>query len=262
MRGPRSTRSPAPGWADGIAARRRRRARRLPLRRGDGAARGDRRPPAVPRIAPPFRHGADEVGRGARRRRPTCPWPGRGDRRRRRRRSSTTSRRWPTCPGIVAEGPDWFRSVGTAESPGTVVCTVTGAPAATASARCRWARRSRGHRRRSAAGARGRRLVGRDVRASPTPLLPADAARHAAHLRGHGGGRQRARLRPASSCSTTPTTWSPSPPAWPGSSPSSRAASARRASRTASPSPSARSSGRAATQRRRRLDARRRATTS
>jgi NADH:ubiquinone oxidoreductase subunit F (NADH-binding) len=29
-------------------------------------------------------------------------------------------------PGILAEGPDWFRSVGTAESPGTVVCTVTG----------------------------------------------------------------------------------------------------------------------------------------
>ncbi len=29
-------------------------------------------------------------------------------------------------PGILSEGPDWFRSVGTAESPGTVVCTVTG----------------------------------------------------------------------------------------------------------------------------------------
>jgi NADH:ubiquinone oxidoreductase subunit F (NADH-binding) len=29
-------------------------------------------------------------------------------------------------PGIIAEGPDWFRSVGTAESPGTIVCTVSG----------------------------------------------------------------------------------------------------------------------------------------
>ena len=29
--------------------------------------------------------------------------------------------------GIVADGPDWFRAVGTDESPGTVVCTVTGA---------------------------------------------------------------------------------------------------------------------------------------
>jgi NADH-quinone oxidoreductase subunit F len=29
-------------------------------------------------------------------------------------------------PGILAEGPDWFRSVGTKESPGTAVCTVSG----------------------------------------------------------------------------------------------------------------------------------------
>jgi NADH-quinone oxidoreductase subunit F len=30
-------------------------------------------------------------------------------------------------PAIVVEGPDWFRSVGTPESPGSLVCTVTGA---------------------------------------------------------------------------------------------------------------------------------------
>ena len=30
-------------------------------------------------------------------------------------------------PAIVARGADWFRSVGTKESPGTIVCTVTGA---------------------------------------------------------------------------------------------------------------------------------------
>jgi NADH:ubiquinone oxidoreductase subunit F (NADH-binding) len=29
-------------------------------------------------------------------------------------------------PGILAEGPDWFRSVGTKGSPGTAVCTVSG----------------------------------------------------------------------------------------------------------------------------------------
>ena len=29
-------------------------------------------------------------------------------------------------PSILAEGPDWFRSLGTPESPGTVVCTITG----------------------------------------------------------------------------------------------------------------------------------------
>jgi NADH-quinone oxidoreductase subunit F len=30
-------------------------------------------------------------------------------------------------PGIVVEGPEWFRSIGTEQSPGTLVCTVTGA---------------------------------------------------------------------------------------------------------------------------------------
>src|SRR4029077_6908358 len=29
-------------------------------------------------------------------------------------------------PGILARGIDWFRSVGTAQSPGTIVCTVSG----------------------------------------------------------------------------------------------------------------------------------------
>src|SRR4051794_1782617 len=29
-------------------------------------------------------------------------------------------------PGIVAKGAAWFRSIGTAESPGTIVCTITG----------------------------------------------------------------------------------------------------------------------------------------
>lgn len=29
-------------------------------------------------------------------------------------------------PGILAEGPDWYRSVGTASSPGTIICTMTG----------------------------------------------------------------------------------------------------------------------------------------
>src|SRR5262249_51466590 len=29
-------------------------------------------------------------------------------------------------PGILAEGADWFRSVGTAASPGTIVCTMSG----------------------------------------------------------------------------------------------------------------------------------------
>jgi NADH-quinone oxidoreductase subunit F len=85
----------------------------------------DGRPP-FPRIAPPFRHGVDEVSDGA-----ASPAdvmmaaPG----------GSTLAP--PTLvnnvetlaniPPILAEGPEQFRSIGTAESPGTVVCTVTGA---------------------------------------------------------------------------------------------------------------------------------------
>ena len=42
------------------------------------------------------------------------------------RRWSTTSRPCRTCPHILARGAEWFRSMGTAESPGTIVATVVG----------------------------------------------------------------------------------------------------------------------------------------
>jgi NADH-quinone oxidoreductase subunit F len=79
-----------------------------------------------PRLAPPYRHGADELGDGA-----TSP--------------ATVAMASPdddtvapptlvnntetmaNVPGILANGPDWFRAVGTTDSPGTVVCTITGA---------------------------------------------------------------------------------------------------------------------------------------
>jgi NADH:ubiquinone oxidoreductase subunit F (NADH-binding) len=79
-----------------------------------------------PRLAPPYRHGADELGDGT-----TSPatvdMAGAG--------SSTVAP--PTLvnnaetianiPGILTHGPEWFRTLGTAESPGTIVCTITGA---------------------------------------------------------------------------------------------------------------------------------------
>ena len=79
-----------------------------------------------PRIAPPYRHGVDDVGEdpvsGAR---VAMSGPG-GD-----------SAAPPTLvnnvetlasvPGILASGADWYRSLGTEASPGTVVCTVSGA---------------------------------------------------------------------------------------------------------------------------------------
>ncbi len=33
---------------------------------------------------------------------------------------------YANVPGIIVEGADWFRSVGTPDSPGTIVCTITG----------------------------------------------------------------------------------------------------------------------------------------
>jgi NADH:ubiquinone oxidoreductase subunit F (NADH-binding) len=79
----------------------------------------------VPRVSPPYRRGLD----------PNEPWA--------RRNASTVHLAGPggtdeppalvdnvetlaNVPSILAEGPEWFRSVGTAESPGTLVSTVTG----------------------------------------------------------------------------------------------------------------------------------------
>jgi len=80
--------------------------------------------PPFPRVAPPFRHGADEVGDGAR---SAADVELAGD---------DTTDAPPTLannvetlanvPGILANGAMWFREVGTAESPGTMVCTVSG----------------------------------------------------------------------------------------------------------------------------------------
>ncbi|MDP9404916.1 MAG: hypothetical protein M3P85_16720 [Actinomycetota bacterium] len=78
-----------------------------------------------PRIAPPFRHGIDEVGDDtASAAGVVMATPA----------EATTAT--PTLvnnvetmanvAAILAEGPDWFRATGTAASPGTIVCTVSG----------------------------------------------------------------------------------------------------------------------------------------
>ncbi len=73
--------------------------------------------PPFPRLAPPYRAGAEEVGD---RRVDADGVTGAG---------ATLVNNVETLanvPSIVLDGPDSFRSVGTAESPGTIVCTVSG----------------------------------------------------------------------------------------------------------------------------------------
>jgi NADH:ubiquinone oxidoreductase subunit F (NADH-binding) len=79
-----------------------------------------------PRLAPPYRHGADELGDGT-------ASPANVD----MAGTEQTTVAPPTLvnnaetvaniPGILTHGPEWFRALGTAESPGTIVCTITGA---------------------------------------------------------------------------------------------------------------------------------------
>jgi NADH-quinone oxidoreductase subunit F len=82
-----------------------------------------------PRVAPPWRRGVDEV--------PVHPggaveWPAAVE-------LVTPESDFPVAPalvdnvetlanvpGILARGADWFREIGTAESPGSVVCTISG----------------------------------------------------------------------------------------------------------------------------------------
>ena len=80
-----------------------------------------RRP--FPRIAPPFRHGL-EAGAGPGGEAAGVPMAGGGGVAPPTLVNNVET--LATVPGIVSEGPDWFRAVGTDESPGMVVCTVTG----------------------------------------------------------------------------------------------------------------------------------------
>ncbi|MBA3654357.1 MAG: hypothetical protein H0W70_09205 [Actinobacteria bacterium] len=84
----------------------------------------DGRPP-FPRVAPPFRHGIDEAGPGSDEpagTRMAQPDPAGAP--------PTLVNNVETMANIaplLANGADWFRQVGTPGSPGTIVCTVSGA---------------------------------------------------------------------------------------------------------------------------------------
>ena len=92
----------------------------------------DGRPP-FPRIAPPYRRGIDEVvttpadassnsGLAA-----PVHMAGAGGQSEAPPVLVDNVETMANVPAIIARGAEWFHSVGTAESPGTLVCTVTGA---------------------------------------------------------------------------------------------------------------------------------------
>jgi NADH-quinone oxidoreductase subunit F len=81
----------------------------------------DGRPP-FPRVAPPYRHGADEIGEG-RISAAHIAMAGVGG------AAPTLANNVETLanvPLILANGVSWFQELGTQRSPGTIVCTVSG----------------------------------------------------------------------------------------------------------------------------------------
>jgi NADH:ubiquinone oxidoreductase subunit F (NADH-binding) len=78
-----------------------------------------------PRIAPPYRHGVDDVGRD-----PVSAagsvMASPGGQTDAAPALVNNAETLANVPAILAQGAAWFREVGTTDSPGTIVCTVTG----------------------------------------------------------------------------------------------------------------------------------------
>jgi NADH:ubiquinone oxidoreductase subunit F (NADH-binding) len=82
-----------------------------------------------PRVAPPYRHGVEEMveAPGESPREPAfVVMADRGDETTAPPTLVNNVETMANVPAILAEGADWFREVGTDESPGTIVCTVSG----------------------------------------------------------------------------------------------------------------------------------------
>ena len=78
-----------------------------------------------PRVTPPYRRGLDDGQRDAGNSAATVALAGTG--------GTADSpalvdnvETLANVPGIILNGPDWFREIGTADSPGSIVCTITG----------------------------------------------------------------------------------------------------------------------------------------
>jgi NADH-quinone oxidoreductase subunit F len=79
-----------------------------------------------PRVSPPYRHGAEEFGDEPASSAAQVEMAAPADLTDAPPALVNNVETLANVPGILAQGAEWFRSVGTDESPGTIVCTVTG----------------------------------------------------------------------------------------------------------------------------------------
>jgi NADH-quinone oxidoreductase subunit F len=79
-----------------------------------------------PRVSPPYRHGAEEFGDEPASSAAQVEMAAPGEMTDAPPTLANNVETLANVPGILARGAEWFRSVGTGESPGTIVCTVTG----------------------------------------------------------------------------------------------------------------------------------------
>jgi NADH:ubiquinone oxidoreductase subunit F (NADH-binding) len=81
--------------------------------------------PPFPRVSPPFRHGVDETGTAVASAASNVEMAGPGTEAM-PPALVNNAETFANVAAVLSEGPDWFRSVGTKQSTGTIVCTVTG----------------------------------------------------------------------------------------------------------------------------------------
>lgn len=79
-----------------------------------------------PRVSPPYRHGAEEFGDEPTSSAAQVEMAAPGEMTDAPPTLANNVETLANVPGILAQGAEWFRSIGTDESPGTIVCTVTG----------------------------------------------------------------------------------------------------------------------------------------
>jgi NADH-quinone oxidoreductase subunit F len=79
-----------------------------------------------PRVSPPYRHGAEEFGADLVTSAASIEMAAPGALTDAPPTLANNVETLANVPGILAQGAEWFRSVGTDDSPGTIVCTVSG----------------------------------------------------------------------------------------------------------------------------------------